>query len=363
MVVVLDIKANIEVIKNNIKKVVQDAIKKVDTGVGGAARGATRGAARGELAKSARTSATASAGIFKLLKAAGIVGLLTTVRPFVDAMTFIVSLLVFFFFKGVKFFNFVNEKLGGILTPLSFISDFIGAIDWEELLNKIKDLPSRLWEFIKNLPSLIWGFIKALPKMIWDLVKTVANIIWDLFSAVFPELSEKLVKIKDFIVRWSSKIFGVINGKVITWLRNVWSKIVSVWDRLKELKDSVVSWLINVWNKVTDVWTAINALPSRIWDFMKRLPAMIGSFISNAIGGITRFFGFQHGGIVTRPTAGVVGEAGPEAVIPLDRLNEVLGGRGGGGGNTFNFFGVTSQEMIDTIKRELGVDIIRSGRF
>ena len=37
---------------------------------------------------------------------------------------------------------------------------------------------------------------------------------------------------------------------------------------------------------------------------------------------------FADGGIVTRPTLGVFGEAGPEAVIPLDRM--------GSGGNTYN---------------------------
>ena len=38
---------------------------------------------------------------------------------------------------------------------------------------------------------------------------------------------------------------------------------------------------------------------------------------------------FARGGIVTRPTLGLVGEAGPEAVVPL--------GRGGGMGATNNF--------------------------
>ena len=38
---------------------------------------------------------------------------------------------------------------------------------------------------------------------------------------------------------------------------------------------------------------------------------------------------FAEGGIVTGPTLGLVGEAGPEAIIPLDRLNQ-FGGFGGG---------------------------------
>jgi hypothetical protein len=34
--------------------------------------------------------------------------------------------------------------------------------------------------------------------------------------------------------------------------------------------------------------------------------------------------GFQHGGIVKAPTVALVGEAGPEAVIPLSNLNNVM---------------------------------------
>ena len=35
---------------------------------------------------------------------------------------------------------------------------------------------------------------------------------------------------------------------------------------------------------------------------------------------------WQHGGIVTKPTLGVVGEAGPEAIIPLSRLQDAFNG-------------------------------------
>lgn len=37
---------------------------------------------------------------------------------------------------------------------------------------------------------------------------------------------------------------------------------------------------------------------------------------------------FAKGGIVTAPTLGLVGEAGPEAIIPLDRFQQVVGGSG-----------------------------------
>jgi phage-related minor tail protein len=49
--------------------------------------------------------------------------------------------------------------------------------------------------------------------------------------------------------------------------------------------------------------------------------------IGGAVGGlIGKIPGLADGGIVTRPTLALIGEAGPEAVIPLNR-----GGMGAGG--------------------------------
>jgi hypothetical protein len=49
---------------------------------------------------------------------------------------------------------------------------------------------------------------------------------------------------------------------------------------------------------------------------------LIGLDLSS-IGGISMF---AKGGIVTAPTLGMVGEAGPEAIIPLNRANGKIGG-------------------------------------
>jgi len=64
----------------------------------------------------------------------------------------------------------------------------------------------------------------------------------------------------------------------------------------------------------------------------------LGGFVSGAIKGIP---GLAAGGIVTQPTLAMIGEAGPEAVIPLNRLG------GGGGGITVNVMGglATSAEI------------------
>jgi phage-related minor tail protein len=56
---------------------------------------------------------------------------------------------------------------------------------------------------------------------------------------------------------------------------------------------------------------------------------------------------FARGGIVTSPTLGVVGEAGPEAVIPLDRMGSM-------GGQTFvtiNVTGADPQAVVEALRR------------
>ena len=92
-------------------------------------------------------------------------------------------------------------------------------------------------------------------------------------------------------------------------------------------------------------------------------------------GELLNLVGFEHGGIATSPTPGVFGEAGPEALIPLDRLWEMLaplpvgpvpqaagvgGDAGGGGDRTFSFGDInvyTSGQTGAEIARDAGTQV------
>jgi hypothetical protein len=81
--------------------------------------------------------------------------------------------------------------------------------------------------------------------------------------------------------------------------------------------------------------------------------AAIGTFGGVEVGNINQLdlsgLNFMaDGGVVEGPTLAVIGEAGPEAVIPLDRL-------GGMGGITVNVSGsvVTENDLIESIRRGL----------
>jgi len=54
-----------------------------------------------------------------------------------------------------------------------------------------------------------------------------------------------------------------------------------------------------------------------------------------------------QGGIVNSPTLAMIGEKGPEAVIPLSKLGDM----GGGGGITINVSGADPQAVVDALRR------------
>jgi type III secretory pathway component EscR len=90
--------------------------------------------------------------------------------------------------------------------------------------------------------------------------------------------------------------------------------------------------------------------------FVQAATSAINASMSSRVGnvGSTQAFGFSpslprfaEGGIVTGPTVGLIGEAGPEAIIPLSKA-------GGLGGVTVNIYGdVTGTEIIEKVKEGL----------
>ena len=81
--------------------------------------------------------------------------------------------------------------------------------------------------------------------------------------------------------------------------------------------------------------------------------------VSNRVDEFGNLIAGATGGIVTRPTMALIGEAGPEAVIPLNRAPgaSALPTGGMGGGTTIGVVNVYPQSANDT--PEAIVDAIR----
>jgi hypothetical protein len=131
--------------------------------------------------------------------------------------------------------------------------------------------------------------------------------------------------------------------------------------------------LLTVATKVATFFTnvlvgALNLVKEAIQDIVTLVSKVgsvggaIGGAISGALGKIPAF---ATGGIVNGPTLALVGEAGPEAIIPLSAFagGASLGGSGigGGGGMVINITGnnISSQLDIRNMAQQVGAEIVR----
>ena len=83
----------------------------------------------------------------------------------------------------------------------------------------------------------------------------------------------------------------------------------------------------------------------------------MGGALATVARGVKSVFGFlgvgARGGIVTQPTLSLIGEAGPEAVVPLDQMAGAspLGNMGGGMNITVNMpAGTDGNDVVQALE-------------
>jgi hypothetical protein len=140
--------------------------------------------------------------------------------------------------------------------------------------------------------------------------------------------------------------FRELRDRAVTNIQGIASKIAALPGQVA----GALGRLANLFgDAMSSAWRQVIEFRDRIVDAIRSIPGRIGSLggkirdaIVGGIGKIDLSPGFdipgvpflQHGGIVTRPTLAVVGEAGPEAVVPLRRELGGPIGMGAGGGTT-----------------------------
>lgn len=196
----------------------------------------------------------------------------------------------------------------------------------------------------------------------WDWVKAKAIEVWDSIKEKFNQFKEWLGNV--FVTDWSQK-FGFLGDIINAYLAN----IRNVFDSVKRIFGGIIDFIAGVftgnwkraWQGVQDIFGGImNGLQALV---KAPLNGVIG-LINAAISGLNKiqlpsidipFFGevggwgfnigkipyLAKGGIIDNPTLAMVGEAGKEAVVPLenntqglDLLADKLASRMTQGGNT-----------------------------
>jgi hypothetical protein len=182
----------------------------------------------------------------------------------------------------------------------------------------------------------------------WDTVKEKATVVFEYIRTLIVQVFTKITDIYNSKLGWLLPAGPLI--KAILFLKDNWEEIwTGIQTKFKTVSDALVATFRTVKGTILGIWDgmvsgikgAINSVIGTINGFIQRINSIQISVPGVDIPGVGRVGGFSvgmptipeipslaKGGIVNRPTLAMLGESGPEAVVPL--------GRGRGAGMTIN---------------------------
>lgn len=260
-----------------------------------------------------------------------------------------------------------------VTTVMNVLGPFIETA-WNNILTVI----STVWDTIKTVVetaiNVVLGIIKTVMQIIngdwsgaWETIKGIGENIWNGIKSICESVFNAMAQIL-------SGIWDTISGTASTVWNGISSTLSGIWDGITGTVSTVFN---GISSTISGVWNDISSTASSIWNGIKDTidTAINGAkdLVGRAIDGIKGFFNFQFkwphiplphfkasgslnpmdwlkgkgipsigidwyakGGILTKPTAFgmngnslmVGGEAGKEAVLPLNERNLSAIGRG-----------------------------------
>jgi hypothetical protein len=251
---------------------------------------------------------------------------------------------------AVKTFQNVKQIIGGALTVVQGIFQTFAALlqgDWSGAWDGIKKILSGAWEVIKGLVKQAMNVVGTLMEIGWSAVKGIVGSVWDGIKTVISNGIST-------VVGWISDLPGKLRDKVGSFKDAGAALIGGVVDGMKNAAGVIEGIAGNVWNAVRSLLNAAIDKINAALEFTIDLP---GPDLTINPANIPHL---AKGGLVNRPTLALIGEDGPEAVVPLSRKHNPGGVMPGGGvTNVFYLSGIID---ADDAARKIEQLLIRRSR-
>lgn len=233
-----------------------------------------------------------------------------------------------------------------ISTTINTISTIISTV-----LNAIKTTFSTIFESIKNTVTTIFNaiktFITTTINTISTTLSTVLNIIKTTFSTILENIKNTVTTVFNAIKSTITTIINAVSTTISTVLNSIkttfstiLNSIKTTWSNMWEsMKTTVINIFNGIWSSIKGVINsiiggiekmangvingingmirALNNLSFDVPDWVPEIGGKTFGFNISTIGNIS-IPRLAKGGVVDQATIAMVGEAGQEAVVPLE---------------------------------------------
>lgn len=233
---------------------------------------------------------------------AGIVGFIT---GYINMVLFIIQVSILAIqLIWTTVWNFISSVAAAVWAGIvGFITGYINMVLLiiSTVINTILTIWSSVWGFISSVASSVWaGIVLAVTSSI-NAVQTLISNIMNTISSIW---SGAWNGIKTFASNAWNGIMGFFSGAIGT-VSGIFASI----------GDAIMTPFRNAFNAIAGFWNStVGQISFQIPDWV---PGVGGNGWS-----VPNIPMLAEGGVITRPTLAVVGEAGPEAVIPLSKLSQ-----------------------------------------
>lgn len=288
--------------------------------------------------------------------AAQIPGLLVSLMPLLPVLGELAGVFLQLVAELLPIFVNLFTSLLPVITELvpivaSFISEALMV-----LVPIILQLVEALVPIVEALLPVFAELFTALAPVVLKLVSAMLPLV-EMLLPLFIQFIEFLTPILVFVAQVIGVILvGAINffiGAIdnITGALEIFgSFFATLWYGIQSVFVTVINGLIAGFENFLNffirgfntILRGINALREAVGDEPFKLVAQV------AFGRLempTAPTAFAKGGLVTGPTNALIGEAGPEVVIPLNRFERMIGLDGDGNGRTVNYYAAPNKSF------------------
>lgn len=260
-------------------------------------------------------------------------------------------------------FNTISDVIGGIADIIKGVFDVLTGLltgDGEKIKEGFLSIFGGLKDIVASVFSGIIDLVSSVLKLLWDVVVAIFKSIWDAIVAIFSGVGswfgekfqgawEAIVNIFSNLGSWFGDRWNDIKDGVKeadTWFGE---KFESAKEKTQNPFQSIGSWFSERWN---DIQSALKEIPNWFKNLFNDAMENAKSIVKSGIDKLRSFFNFDwslpriklphfnisgsfslnppripsfsvdwyaRGGVFNSPSIIGVGEAGQEAVMPLER--------------------------------------------